>query len=451
MNNWTVVPDKKTVIIHAFEVVKDEVQKFAEKLHLTRIAKNDNIITYARTVVTGGEPYSYYISAKLENNKVIIYDPDNERQLFEVKYILGYGCTIPDDFINEINDNKNYNTVCSEYFSRLEIMYLYYAVTGRLEDGFNKNCGYLNCSVHKKKRLDLIGDCIQQWKKVAQSSITDSVTVAWLCESVDDYVCVVYTDECTKLDEDGVPETNLIVITSNTITDEDNVDKYCANYLTTTPDYNWQMVLDLRLLHTMIYEELTSHSDENKDKGDEYMNKTDCEQGTVKHYEFDKKLFVSGDVYLITHSSSDTHYLSIFEMFDEDNRALFVSPHHYDYIMVDNILNGNVRIEKIIDSYDFLKNHRGQSPRLWGLKEVHTFEDTMFKIGAVYLITDMMYDCNPYFGVLRNKVLNPKDEAPYLEFMCAVSGDPVKIDIDEFISGFYSIKLVSTIEDFETK
>ena len=70
---------------------------------------------------------------------------------------------------------------------------------------------------------------------------------------------------------------------------------------------------------------------------------------------------------------------------------------------------------------------------------------------AVYLITDMMYDCNPYFGVLRNKVLNPKDEAPYLEFMCAVSGDPVKIDIDEFISGFYSIKFVSTIEDFENK
>lgn len=174
-------------------------------------------------------------------------------------------------------------------------------------------------------------------------------------------------------------------------------------------------------------------------------------QGTVKHYEFNKELFVSGDVYLIVDSGSDIHYLAIFEMFDINNRALFVSSRRHDYITVDDIINGNVRIEKIISSHYFIKNHRCRSKRLWGLKEVYTFEDIMFKIGAVYLITDTECISNPYFGVLRNKVLNPNDEAPYLEFMCAVSGDPVKIDIDEVISGRYSIKFVSAVEDFENK
>ena len=374
MNNWTLAPDKETVIKDAFETVKDEMQKFADKLHLTRIPENDDITKYSRTVVNGGESYCYYISAKLENDKVIIYDPDTERQLFEVKYILGYACTIPSEFINEIDDNKNYDTACNEYFSRLEIMYLYYAVTGRIENGFNKNCGYLSCPVHKRKRLDLIGDCIQQWKKVAESKIADSVTVAWLCESVDDYVCVVYTDECTKLDEDGIPETNAIVITSNTITDEDNVDRYCANYLVHRQDYNWQMVLDLRLLHTMIYDTLTmvldlrlvettiydtltnAKDEEEKELEEENMTTNNDEYGITKTYEFDESVFIPGDVYCIRQNVNDIsfRYFAIFERFDDDDRAVFVGSDKCDVISSYDLISRRYMIQPVLSIHDYL-------------------------------------------------------------------------------------------------
>lgn len=448
---------EEEAVTYAFEIVQEEMNKFVEKLNLHTVVEKGGYTAYSRNFVDKDTAKTYCIVARInkDNNggkSILILDPNTQQVFIEVYYCLGrFIYVYPREDIEETDFNCNYSTDCKDYFSKLELMYLYYALKARFEDCTGKDCGYLNCSLHKSERLSLIGECISQWKQRCKTAIKDSVSVSWVCEAVDDYVCVVYTDDCTMLDEQGLAETNAIVITSNTYTDEDNVDRYCDNYLENREDYRMDMKEDLHLLHTMIYEELTSHSDENKDKRDECMNKTDCEQGTVKHYEFDKKLFVPGDVYLIVHSSSDTYYLSIFEMFDEDNRALFVSPRHYDYIMVDNIINGNVRIEKIIDSHDFLKNNRRRSPRLWGLKEAYTFEDTVFKISAVYLITDRVCDFNPYFGVLRNKVLNPKDEAPYLEFMCAVSGDPVKIDIDEFISGRYSIKLVSTIEDFEDK
>ena len=450
-NNWFMAPDKETVIKDVFESVKDEMQKFADKLHLTRIAKSDNIITYARTIVSGGEPYGYYISAKLENDKVIIYDTDTDRQIFEAKYIFGYACTTPSDWINEIDDNKNYDTSYDKYFSRLEIMYLYYAVTGRIEDGFNKNCGYLSCPVHKRKRLDLIGDCIQQWKKVAESNIADSVTVSWLCESVDDYVCVVYTDECTKLDEYGITETNAIVITSNTITDEDNVDRYCANYLVHRQDYSWQMVLDLRLLHTMIYDALTNaKKEEENELEEENMITNNDEYGITKTYEFDKDVFIPGDVYCIRRSEGSLcfRYFAIFERFDDDDRAVFVGSDKCDVISSYELISRRYMIQPVLSIHDYLTKNDMDFDKKFGIKETYEVDPNFFQIGAVYLIKDttVSYESS-YLGILRNVVLNPKNDESYVEFMSDVSDKSIRIEIPE-IGETYIIKLVATVKDY---
>lgn len=176
------------------------------------------------------------------------------------------------------------------------------------------------------------------------------------------------------------------------------------------------------------------------------MNTNDWDTGIMKHYEFDKSLFIPGDVYMLHYP-----YLSkfaIFEEFDDSNAAIFVGLHMHEYVRVETILNGDIHIEKVISKDEFMRTNGDRSRRLWGLKEVYKLDPNVFQIGAVYLIRNLDYAYDEsYLGILRNVVLNPTGESPYIEFMCAVSDHMVRFNIDE-IGETHTIELVDTVKSY---